>query len=428
MSNHAALQSEWTNRAWFAAGLAFAGAVAAAAVQDRPFPLWLSLVVGLLLIAFRHGSLALVVEVFFVDWLGKMPFGTDPVRDTVIVTAVLLLMGCGPSRVTRALVLPAAAGWFVITVGLAGGYSPYGWIVLGCMAASLVLFAVAWRDLPVAPRHVDVVVNSASGNTMHLVQSFLQGVREAGVAVTVHRFHYFREFRAELAGDALAVAFPVYGFKPPWPFLFWLLRDLPKGRGRPAFILYSSAGGPENAGILVWLILRLKGWRTGGRLWAIYPVNVVTFRLGPKPLWRLLDHLVPLRRDTVNAVSYGSAFAQGRVAGFPYLVWPLPMFLVGILLDNKWLDTVLYRNRAWRRRCTGCALCVRYCPAQRLRMIDGLPQARGTCTLCLGCVNLCPYNAMHLLCWTEYGQPYEPRWPELVVKSREELAASTGKA
>jgi NAD-dependent dihydropyrimidine dehydrogenase PreA subunit len=88
-----------------------------------------------------------------------------------------------------------------------------------------------------------------------------------------------------------------------------------------------------------------------------------------------------------------------------------------------WLDRVLYRNRAWRRRFNGCAICARYCPAQRLETIDGFPRARGTCTLCLGCVNLCPRNAMHLLCWTEYGQPYEPRWPELVVKSKEELAA-----
>ena len=170
---------------------------------------------------------------------------------------------------------------------------------------------------------------------------------------------------------------------------------------------------------------RFKGWRTGGRLWAVYPINVVTFRLGPKALWRFLDRLVPLRWDAASAVAHGSAFARGRVAGFPYLVWPLPLFLLGILLDNKWLDTLLYRNRAWRRRCNGCALCARYCPAQRLTMSDGLPRALGTCTLCLGCVNFCPRHAMHLLGWTEYGQPYHPRWPELLVRSREESGVAS---
>ena len=55
------------------------------------------------------------------------------------------------------------------------------------------------------------------------------------------------------------------------------------------------------------------------------------------------------------------------------------------------------------------------------KMIDGYPRARGACMICLGCVNLCPHNAMHMLCWTEYGQPYKPRWPELVVKSKRQL-------
>ena len=33
-------------------------------------------------------------------------------------------------------------------------------------------------------------------------------------------------------------------------------------------------------------------------------------------------------------------------------------------------------------------------------------------------INLCPAKAMQMACFTEYGQPYRPRWPELVVKSK----------
>jgi hypothetical protein len=200
MANRPASQTEWMNWAWFAAGLIFAAGVASAALQDWPVRSWMIVLVGLLLTALRYRSLALVLDVFFIDWLGKMPFGINPVRYTTMVTAVLLLMGCGPSRLTRALVVPVSVAWFVTTVGIPSGYSPYGWILLGCAAALLVLFAIGWRDLPAAPRHVDVVVNSASGNTMHLTQSFIEGVRRTGAAVTVHRFHYFRKFHAELAG------------------------------------------------------------------------------------------------------------------------------------------------------------------------------------------------------------------------------------
>jgi hypothetical protein len=244
-------QAERIHWAWSIAGLIFAAGVTSVSHQVWHVSPRLILLAALLLVAFRYRSLALVLALFFVDWLGRIPFGSDPVRYTAMVTAVLLLMGHGPSSLARALTLPAAAAWFLITIGVPGGYSTFGWIVLGSSAVALVMFAVGWRKLPSAPRHVDVVVNSASGNTMHFAQSFIDGVRAAGAAVTVHRFHYFRDFQARLDGDALAVAFPVYGFKPPWPFLVWLLRYLPNGRGRPAFVLYSCAIGAENAGLLV---------------------------------------------------------------------------------------------------------------------------------------------------------------------------------
>lgn len=174
------------------------------------------------------------------------------------------------------------------------------------------------------------------------------------------------------------------------------------------------------------MILRFKGWKPCGRFWAIYPINVTTFRIGPRFLWRFLDRLVPLGADRAGAAAHGGAFAEGRAGGFPVLVWPLPLFVAGILVDNKWIDTVVYRNRAWRRRCDGCELCVSYCPAERLRMVDGYPRASGTCMLCLGCVNMCPRNAMHLLGWTEYGQPYRSRWPDLIVRRKPALRDGPG--
>lgn len=166
-----------------------------------------------------------------------MPFGGDPARNVTTVVAALLVMTYGSSRRIRALVLPAAVAWFAVTVGWPEGYSAYGWIVLACAAGSLLLFAIEWAECHPPLNRVDVVVNSASGNTMHLTRGFVAGLEAGGSAVTVHRFHHFRDFRAELNGDGLVVAFPVYGFKPPWPMLVWLVRRLPRGDGRPAFVL-----------------------------------------------------------------------------------------------------------------------------------------------------------------------------------------------
>ena len=209
------------------------------------------------------------------------------------------------------------------------------------------------------------------------------------------------------------MAFPVYGWKPPWPLCYYLLRKLPRGNGKPAFILYTSAGGPENAGMLTWLLLTLKGYRVLGRNWAVYPVNIPTIRLGPARLWRFFDSLIPRDREIAGVFASGKDFALGRRTGMPFILWPFPLAIAGLLLDNPPLNRALYRNHVMRKRCIRCGLCVRYCPVERLRM-ENVPRARGTCSLCLGCINLCPRNAMHLWCFTEYGRQYRPRWPEFI--------------
>ena len=259
-----------------------------------------------------------------------------------------------------------------------------------------------------APRSLDVILCSYTGNTTHFTEPFLNAARQEGIEVVTHRLHYYRQFQPELRRDALVVAFPVIGWKPPWPVFNYLLFRLPWGRGKPAFVSYTSAGGPENAGAVVWLILTLRGYRVMGRASAVYPISLPTVRLGPARLWRWIDSRMPRSVTLAGQTRAGHDFAQGRHAGIPFLFWPSPLFLAGILLDNKLVD-IVYRNHVLRRRCNGCGLCARYCPTGRLRIINGYPKAGMTCALCFGCVNHCPQHAMQMWLLTEYGHAYPPK-------------------
>ncbi|MBI2265922.1 MAG: hypothetical protein HYU64_12235, partial [Armatimonadetes bacterium] len=269
-----------------------------------------------------------------------------------------------------------------------------------------------------APAKIDLILCSDTGNTAHYANQFIKGAERGGAEVTAHRFHRRNEFNPSLNGDALVVAFPVSGWKPPWPLLDWLSSSLPHGAGKPAFCLYTSAGGPENAGISIWVHLTVRGYRVCGRMWAAYPLNVPTLRIGPASLWKFLDRQVPIEEDLKAAEEAGEAFARGGRAGLPIVFWPSLLWLLGYLLDNRWINVFLYRNYVWKGRCNHCNRCIEHCPIERLRLVDGFPRPVGTCALCLGCINLCPKNAMHMACWTEYGNPYKPRWPGLVVKRK----------
>ena len=267
------------------------------------------------------------------------------------------------------------------------------------------------------PRTIDVILCSYTGNTAHFTDPLLEAARQAGVEVVTHRFHHHRQFRPELKGDALVLAFPVIGWKPPWPLLNYLLFRLPRGRGKAAFAVLTSAGGPENAGAAAWLILTLRGYRMLGRASAIYPVSLPTVRLGPERFVRWIDSLMPGSVTLAGQSHAGLAFSQDRNAGIPFLFWPSPLFLAGILLDNKWAD-VVYRNHVFRRRCNGCGHCVEYCPTGRLRMVNGYPKAGAICALCFGCVNHCPRHAMQMWFLTEYGNAYPPKRAERGMSGR----------
>jgi ferredoxin len=296
------------------------------------------------------------------------------------------------------------------------------WLVIGCTIVSFVIEVLALlTPSPQKVHSIDAILCSYSGNTAHYFQHFRQGFFESEAEVRVHRFEHHNTFDAELHGDALVIVFPVFGWKMPWPLLEYLLLRLPRGNGKPAYIIYTAGGGPENAGFVAWVLLTLKGYRVLGKVWSIYPINIATVRLGPKRFWKWFDRLLPFRIEEECAQRAGQAFANGRSAGMPILLWPFPLFVIGILIENPIVNRI-YHHYVWKRRCTRCGLCIRHCPSGRLYKDDnGYPRAKGECILCLRCINICPTNAMHVLGLSEYGAPYPLKWPALALPKSSDL-------
>ena len=357
-----------------------------------------------------------ILVVLILRWAGF----TEPVGLAlpVVSTTLAWTVSATRSRAAFALGVAGTAAW----IGL---LPPASWT-----AVHAVLIAVAVLGWPVVWLHlwalrtsgpaerIDCLVASYSGNTAHMAARFVAGAHDAGAQVALHRLHYTDAPHPELTGDALVLAFPVFGWKPPWPVFDYLLRDLPPGNGKPAYVLYTSAGGPENTGIVAWLALTLRGYRVVGRGWGIYPISVATFRLGPKFFWRWMDRLIPFGWESGDVRELGAAFVRGHATGLPFVLWPSPLPILGFLLDNRWLNRFAYRNHAYKKRCDGCGICVAYCPVGRLKLVDKRPKATGTCSLCLGCINHCPTGAMQMWFFSEYGNPYWTQFKEYVVRTR----------
>jgi ferredoxin len=297
---------------------------------------------------------------------------------------------------------------------------PSGWLAwtllgAGAFALLTVLLAVGRHAAP--PRHIDLLLCSYTGNTAHYARAFAAAAEQVGAQVTEHRFHHYRDFRSDFCGDALVVAFPVAGWNPMWPVLEYLLFRLPRGNGKAAFILYTSAGGPENTHLVPWLALWLRGYRVMGRLGAMYPLNIPIVRLPSTRFMRWFDTFLPRTSDVRLVERAAQAFCRGERTGLGLALFPCVLFILGPLTYNRYINYI-FRSYSWKRLCNDCQRCIRYCPSERLYMKNGRVRSKGTCVLCMGCANICPTDAMQVLFLTELGNPYHPRWPKLLVKRK----------
>jgi ferredoxin len=372
-----------------------------------------------------YGSLSVFFELSLLILIPLLPPASDPSSRAAVALAAAaassLFIGRKHSYNMVLTLLPVAAGCAVI-LAHSGDFDllrPIPAIIAASILPGFILYAAGRKRKNTTLRKVDIILCSYSGNTGHAASKFVEGIKEEKVDVVIHRFHHHRVFHADLSGDGLVLAFPVIGWKPPWPLCSYIIRKMPRGGGKPAFVIYTAGGGPENAGMVAWLLLTLKGYRVVGRGWAVYPINIATVRIGPKRMWRFLDNLLPRAVDSADLKTIGRDFARGVPGGHPFILWPFPLIIAGVLLENPPLNRAIYRSYVWRKRCIQCGLCVRYCPSERLRM-EPFPKARGDCCLCLGCVNICPKKAMQMAAITEYGNQYWPRWPEYVVKQHDD--------
>ena len=396
---------------------------------------WTFLILGFFIIYFFYRSLGLAMDLMItcsIIWWIYSPIGYKSAALVFLPMVTTFWILISHKMVTRFSIYLAWSGIFLgymLTYKLPlSQFQTVHYLILGTCFSMLSIYTLMnYRRPQKSIRKIDMLLCSYSGNTAHFSSLFAGGAMEYGTEIVWHRFHYYKDFQSQFNGDALVISFPIFGCKPPWPLLYYLTFKLPRGHGKPAGILYTCIGGAENAGILVWLILTMKGYRVIGRNMAVYPLNVPTFRLGPKKLWKFFDSLLPRKVDIDLQIEAGRQFASGHFSGIPFIFGLTPAFLVGILLDNKLLDTFLYRNHVMKKRCNQCGICIDYCPANRLEMEEDYPKAKGTCTLCCGCVNLCPKQAMHLWGWTEYGQPYKPKYRKYVIKNEKNIPLDDSK-
>jgi len=189
--------------------------------------------------------------------------------------------------------------------------------------------------------------------------------------------------------DAVGLVFPVHMWGSP-------RRPLELGRRlelAPAAYLFAVA---VNAGQVSRTLVQLSEELSarGLRLYAGYslemPSNYIPWG-GPGPAEEMERRFAAAREKLAGIAERTARRDPGPIERGP--LWQRVVFTGLHKLSFGQVPT-MDRSFFADERCNGCGVCVRVCPAQNVRIVDGKPRWSGRCEQCLACLQWCPAKAL----------------------------------
>ena len=222
---------------------------------------------------------------------------------------------------------------------------------------------------------------SATGNSLYIAK------RLGGELLSIPRLQKNGVY--EIAGNAVGIVCPVYGFTMPN-----LVKEyLEKAEIRAEYVFAIMTFGNEALGALTQMKKLLN--KRGVHLRYANAIEMIDNYL---PLFEIDAQLK--KRKEQNIEEKINAIAQDIQARRHLLPKQslFPRFistLVSALWENKKAANKRDKQFLVNDSCNGCGICRAVCPAANIAG-TGKPEYRHTCEFCLACIHLCPRNAIHV--------------------------------
>jgi len=198
--------------------------------------------------------------------------------------------------------------------------------------------------------------------------------------------------------EQIGFVFPVYGGMPPKFIREWLARFRP-GKSSMLFAVCTCGIAPGHSLIEVDRILRSCGSKLTLGLAVRQPqAGIGSKRINtPEFVEACLAKQKEKVKEVARHIQKGEPLnleRSGRFSEFLNTTTLTVLPTLGKLIFH--LITKGIKNMKFRPRtgCNGCGICIRLCPADNIRMIEGQPQWGDNCFGCMGCYHWCPENAV----------------------------------
>ena len=277
-----------------------------------------------------------------------------------------------------------------------------------------------------APLSFDILLHSSTGNTRLVSRYAAETLRHLGHKATL--LDVQRGGRVHRSCDALIVAAPTMYFRPTYAIEEAVANLPPIREPKPAFLLATCGGMPGAPFPILAELLLHKGYVVFGAHFVVFESNYPMHRAWVEPVAPLLRFGRPIARWLNTKGNAARALTASVFLGEADPTVKDRDALEGFLeqaitttrapdfanpptprsLNPRYIGTVTMGQTFQRRfasemgprfvekKCTGCGLCVRLCPAHCLTQSEPttVPQRQSGCTGCQSCFNHCPEGAI----------------------------------
>jgi ferredoxin/flavodoxin len=229
---------------------------------------------------------------------------------------------------------------------------------------------------------------SGTGGTKAIVSCFETQFIKSGIHVNVIDISSCNTYHEEKAPDLLIIFSPVYAFRLASIVEHWI-KNLPKAQNMPAAVISVSGGGEISPNTACRdhgkRLLAKKGYHiiyekmfvmpSNYASQADYQLNLQLLNVIPLKVTQAITEILSgkIHLTKPRVLDYFFAFT-GKAEHFGAKIFGLSIH------DSK--------------ECTQCGLCARKCPANNIKIHDGVPKFGSNCMWCLKCIYDCPHQAL----------------------------------
>lgn len=239
---------------------------------------------------------------------------------------------------------------------------------------------------------------SGTGNTWWVSERIAETLRSMGVEASAHSIEQVSadEVNAIITGaDTVGFGFPIYGSDVPRNFLRFLEALPAQSERKDTFGFVTQMAWSGDGFNFLRGMMEAKGYRVRWTAEFNMPNNVAIPFI-PLPYSAEYSHFEKQLEKAKRKIAH---LCETMVSGDESIEHGDPFSAASAWIQRgpfRWMHD--WAGRLWSvdsEACTSCERCARICPADNIRMADGLPVHGDDCILCLRCFNYCPTLAIH---------------------------------